>query len=67
MIQTPMPQSTVTGWQERPHEIEFDGQPFIRFRLDKVYLVPKSQAEGLTDDEIAARFARPAVGEAVPA
>jgi len=56
MIPTPMIESTVTGWQERPH---LDGD-LIRFRFNgKLYMVTPDLAANLSDDELAARFARP--------
>jgi len=56
MIRTPMAVSTTEGWQERPH---LDGD-LIRFRFNgKLYFLSPDLATDLTDDELAARFARP--------
>lgn len=53
----PMPQSTKTGWQERPHLTELNGDPMVRFRYaGRLYHVSPSAVDGLSDDEIAARF-----------
>jgi len=60
VIQTPMPVSSTTGWQERPHLTEFGGDPMIRFRFNgKLYHVSPDMAVELSDDELAAKFARP--------